>query len=230
LDLPSGWTIALTTLGDPQRAENYLALFTCLYSGSLVLAAVLASKIIAIGHLVVPAGVLAYSVTFLITDVISEIWGKQRAQSVVIGGFVTLVAVFVLTGVSILWPPASFWPHQQAYETILGSSARIMIASLIAYLFSQYHDVWAFHFWRRVTGERYLWLRNNASTVVSQLLDSLVFITIAFYGVMPIVPLILGQWVVKVGVALLDTPLVYLLVYLVKRRMPQAELGQGLET
>jgi uncharacterized integral membrane protein (TIGR00697 family) len=220
----------LTTLSDRQRAENYLALLACLYSGSLVLAAVLASKIIAIGRLVVPAGVLAYSVTFLITDVISEVWGKQRAQTVVIGGFITLVLVFVLTGISILWPPASFWPHQQAYETILGSSARIMIASLTAYLFSQYHDVWAFHFCKRLTAERYLWLRNNASTIASQLLDSVVFITIAFYGVVPLAPLILGQWVVKVGVAVLDTPLVYLLVYLVRRRLLSAKLGPSFET
>ncbi len=220
----------MTTPRNQQRAGNYLALLACVYSGSLVLAAVLASKIIAVGGLVVPAGVLAYSLTFLITDVISEIWGKERAQTVVVGGFITLVLVFVLTGISIIWPPASFWPHQQAYETILGSSARIMVASLTAYLFSQYHDVWAFHFWRRVTTERFLWLRNNASTIVSQLLDSVVFIAIAFYGVMPLVPLILGQWVVKVGVAVLDTPLVYLLVYLVRRRLQPVELGPKFET
>jgi uncharacterized integral membrane protein (TIGR00697 family) len=212
-------------LNNLRRGENYLALLACIYSGSLVLAAVMASKIIAVGRLVVPAGVLAYCLTFLITDVISEIWGKERAQTVVMGGFITLVLVFLLTGVSILWPPASFWPHQKAYETILGSSARIMVASLTAYLFSQYHDVWAFHFWKRVTSDRFLWLRNNASTIVSQLLDSVVFITIAFYGSMPLVPLILGQWVVKVGIAALDTPFVYLLVYLVRRRLPTVKLG-----
>ena len=217
-------------LNNRQRAENYLALLACVYSGSLVLAAILASKIIAIGPLVVPAGVLAYSLTFLITDVISEIWGKERAQTVVMGGFITLVLVFFLTGISILWPPASFWPHQQEYETILGSSARIMIASLTAYLFSQYHDVWAFHFLRRVTSERFLWLRNNASTIFSQLLDSVVFIAIAFYGVMPLMPLVWGQWVVKVGIAVLDTPLVYLLVYLLRRRLPPVKLSQSFET
>ena len=217
-------------LNNIRRGENYLALLACIYSGSLVLAAVMASKIIAVGRLVVPAGVLAYCLTFLITDVISEIWGKERAQTVVMGGFITLVLVFVLTGISILWPPASFWPHQKAYETILGTSARIMVASLTAYLFSQYHDVWAFHFWKRVTRDRFLWLRNNASTIVSQLLDSVVFITIAFYGSMPLVPLILGQWVVKVGIAVLDTPFVSLLVYLVRRRLPTVNLGPSFET
>ena len=145
------------------------------------------------------------------------------------GGFITLVLSFLLTSASIVWPPASFWPHQQAYQTILGSSARIMVASLTAYLFSQYHDVWAFHFWKRVTTERFLWLRNNASTIVSQLLDSVVFITIAFYGSLPVIPLIFGQWVIKVGIALLDTPLVYLLVYVVRRRLPSTKLGPTFE-
>ena len=215
---------------DLQRGQNYLALLACIYAGSLVLAAVMASKIITIGRLVVPAGVFAYCFTFLITDVISEIWGKQQAQTVVMGGFITLVLVFVLTALSIIWPPASFWPHQQAYDTILGSSARIMVASLAAYLFSQYHDVWAFHFWRRVTNERFLWLRNNASTIISQLLDSVVFITIAFYGSMPVTELILGQWIVKVGIAVLDTPLVYLFVYVVRRKLPSLKLGPSFET
>ena len=145
-------------------------------------------------------------------------------------GFITLMLVFVLTTLSIIWPPASFWPHQQAYETILGGSARLMVASLAAYLFSQYHDVWAFHFWRRVTNERFLWLRNNASTIISQLLDSVVFITIAFYGSMPVTELILGQWIVKVGIAVLDTPLVYLFVYVVRRRLPSLKLGPSFET
>ena len=215
---------------DWQRGMSYLALLACIYAGSLVLAAVMASKIIRVGPIVVPAGVLAYCLTFLITDVISEIWGKEQAQTVVMGGFITLVLVFALTTASIVWPPASFWPHQQAYQTILGSSARIMVASLTAYLFSQYHDVWAFHFWKRVTSERFLWLRNNASTIVSQLLDSVVFITIAFYGSMPVMPLIVGQWVFKVGIALLDTPLVYFLVYAVRRRLPSTILGPTSKT
>jgi uncharacterized integral membrane protein (TIGR00697 family) len=213
-----------------RRAENSLVLLASIYAGSLVLAAILASKIIRAGPLVVPAGVLAYSLTFIVTDVISEVWGKEKAKSVVLGGFIALILAFVLTNISILWPSAPFWPHQQAFKTILSSSSRIMVASLTAYLLSQYHDVWAFHFWKKVTTDRFLWLRNNASTVISQLLDSVVFITIAFYGVVPLGSLILGQWVAKVGIALLDTPLVYLVVYLVRRQLSPGDLGPRLET
>ena len=83
---------------------------------------------------------------------------------------------------------------------------------------SQYHDVWAFNFWRRITKEKHLWLRNNASTLVSQAIDTFLFIFLAFYGVVPVIPLILGQYFVKLCIALLDTPVVYLFVHLIKKK------------
>ena len=190
---------------------------TCLFAGSLVISAVMAAKVIRIGGLVAPSGVLAYCVCFWVSDVISEIWGKKTAKAVVAGGFITLLGAIVLVRISIWWPAASFWPHQEAYRTVLASTSRIMVASLAAYLVSQYHDVWAFHFWRRKTDGRHLWLRNCASTIVSQLLDTVVFITLAFAGNLPVMPLILGQWVIKVAVALLDTPFVYLAVGMLKK-------------
>jgi uncharacterized integral membrane protein (TIGR00697 family) len=185
--------------------------------------------VVVVGGLFVPAGVFAYCATFWATDVISEIWGKARANSVVLAGFLTLVAALVLTQISIWWPPAPFWGHQEAYRAILGSTSRIMVASLTAYLVSQYHDVWSFHFWRSVTDGRHLWLRNCASTIVSQLIDTVVFITLAFAGVLPILPLILGQWVVKIAVALLDTPFVYIAVGALRRRSAKGEEPGPLE-
>ncbi len=187
------------------------------FVGSITIASVLASKIISVFGLFVPAGVLAYSLTFVCTDVIGEIWGRQRANRTVLGGFVALVAVLALVQIGLLWPEAPFWPHEEAFETILQSTSRIIVASFTAYLVSQYHDVWAFHFWKGVTGGRHLWLRNNLSTAVSQFLDSTVFITIAFYGTMPVLPLIIGQWIIKFVIAALDTPVVYLVVWLLRR-------------
>ncbi len=190
-----------------------LLILTAIFSGNLVISAVLASKIIQLWFIAVPAGVLAYSVSFIVTDVVSEVYGKKEANDVVFAGFITLIIIFLLIFISIKWPPASFWHNQKSFETILGQTARIIIASLLAYLVSQYHDVWAFHFWKKITKGRHLWLRNCASTIVSQLIDSIIFITIAFYGIMPIFPIIMGQWIVKVTIALLDTPLVYAIVY-----------------
>jgi hypothetical protein len=140
----------------------------------------------------------------------------------VLAGFITLVLSLLIIQSSIWWPSAPFWPHQEAYRTVLGSTSRIILASLTAYLVSQYHDVWDFHFWRKLTSGRHLWLRNCASTVVSQLLDTVIFITLAFAGDLPVLPLILGQWIVKVAVALLDTPFVYLAVFWLRRREAEA--------
>ncbi len=200
-----------------ESRQKALILLIAVFVGSLAIASVLASKILMIGGLVFPAGVLAYSVTFLITDVISEVWGKEKAKQVVFSGFIVLLFVLLLIKLSMMLPAASFWENDKAYTTLLGSTMRIIIASFIAYLVSQFHDVWAFHFWRRKTKGKHLWLRNNASTLVSQLLDTVIFISIAFYGTMPILGLIKGQYLVKVLIAVLDTPIVYAIVKLIPK-------------
>jgi uncharacterized integral membrane protein (TIGR00697 family) len=197
--------------------DRAFTLLVSIFVGSLVISSVLASKIITVFGLFVPAGVLAYCFTFVVTDVISEIWGKERASRVVFSGFITLLVTFLLIRLALSWDAAPFWREQRAFSTVLGSTSRIIIASFIAYLASQYHDVWAFHIWRTWTEERHLWLRNTASTVVSQFIDTLIFITIAFYGTMPVFPLIKGQYFIKVIIALLDTPFVYLVVMLIRK-------------
>lgn len=195
--------------------------FCSIFIGALVISEVLASKIVALGDIYVPAGVLAYAITFTITDTIEEVWGKKYAQYVILAGLLTLGIVLLLIYLAIILPAAPFWKEEDAFLRILGmkqGAIRITIASIIAYLVSQYHDVWAFNFWKKVTHERHLWLRNNASTLVSQAIDTSLFITIAFYGVVPILPLILGQYFIKVCIALLDTPLVYVLVHFIRRK------------
>lgn len=190
-----------------------LAILVSLFSGSLVLAAILATKIITVAGLTVPAGVLAYALTFICTDVIGEIWGKQRAREVVGAGFLTLIGAFGLIQVALHWPPAGFWQGQEAFAAVLSTTPRIILGSLTAYLVSQLIDVWIFHACKRLTKGRHLWLRNNLSTALSQLLDTLIFISIAFWGLMPLLPLIVGQWVVKLAIAAVDTGVVYLLVW-----------------
>lgn len=207
---------------DTEISTTYIYLLS-IFIASLTIASVLASKIIQIFGLYVPAGVLAYAITFVCTDVISEIWGKRRARATVLGGFIALIVVLILIQLGLNWPRAPFWNQEAAFQSILGSTTRIIVASLAAYLVSQFHDVWAFHFWKKMTKDRHLWLRNNLSTAVSQLIDSILFISIAFYGSMPILPLIIGQWVIKLTIAALDTPVVYLVVWLLKIRMADSE-------
>ncbi|MEE9201884.1 MAG: queuosine precursor transporter, partial [Dehalococcoidia bacterium] len=166
--------------------EGKLILLSSLFVGALLVANFIAVKLVSVGPFLVPAGVIAYPLTFLLTDTIAEVYGKGTARRVVWAGFgVNLIAVAMVM-VALRLPPAPFYEGEAAFRATLGMVPRIVLASLVAYLVSQHHDVLAFHFWRRRTRGRYLWFRNNASTIVSQLLDTVLFITIAFAGTMPL--------------------------------------------
>lgn len=208
----SGWAEA-----PPDLAFTILA---GIFVGGLVIAAVLAAKLVAVGPLSVPAGVLAYALTFACTDIIAERYGRARAHQVVLAGLVALIVCFALIQLALLWPAAAIPQDVPAFESVLSSSARIIVASLLAYVISQNADVYIFARLRRATGGRHLWLRNNVSTMLAQLLDSAIFITIAFLGAFPILPVIFGQWLVKLAIAAVDTPVVYLAVALLRRPQP----------
>jgi len=199
-----------------------LVVLAALFTTCLLVANIIAVKLVAIGGWVVPAGIIAYPLTFLFTDVIAELYGRRTASRVVWIGFgANLLMVALVLGGGLL-PPAPFWPDQPAYESILGMLPRIVLASMVAYLISQHHDVFAFHFWRQKTKARFLWLRNNASTMVSQALDTGLFIPIAFWGLVSteiLLNMLLTQYVIKLVIAACDTPLCYLLVALLKDKL-----------
>lgn len=199
------------------------------FVGGLIIAAPLAVKMIDFGFAPVTAGVLAYSVTFIVTDILAEVYGKQAAQKVVNAGFVALIVVLGLVQVSIHWAPASFWEGEEAFMGVMNSSSRIMIASVIAYMISQSFDVWFFHKLKASTSGRFLWLRNNGSTIVSQAIDTFVWTGIALYGVLELPELwqiFYGEWGAKVAIAFLDTPLVYLGVFLLRRNEAVGEAAE----
>jgi hypothetical protein len=194
----------------------------------LIISNITAAKIVAF-HLpgvewqfFVPAAVFAYALTFFATDAYGELYGKRAAQRLVIVGFGMNVVMVGLIYIAIKLPAAPFYQLDKAFSQILGAAPRIVLASMVAYLISQNHDVWAFHMWRKLTKGRHLWFRNTASTTVSQAIDTIIFITIAFYGTMPLDSLLVmigSQYVVKLLVALGDTPLVYAVVGLTKKRI-----------
>lgn len=203
-------------LAERYGVEIAIGIFTAL----IVIANVISSKIIFVGeigsvNLIGPAGVIVYASTFLITDIIGEIYGKEYSKKAVITGFFANIIAVVAILIAINWTPAPFLSNEflNSFNKILGFAPRIVLASMIAYLISQTHDVYAFHFWKRKTKGKHLWLRNNASTIVSQAIDTAVFITIAFYGLVAnevLLSMIFGQYVLKVFIALFDTPFIYI--------------------
>lgn len=195
-----------------RKTEKNLSLLNCLFVVSLIVANVVASKIVSFWGLVVPAAIVAYPVTFLITDVIGEIWGKEEANRTVKIGFVCQLFSLLLIGLAILLPVAPFANNQVEFKSILGQSFRCVTASLVAYLCSQSWDVYVFHKLKNINGEKHKWIRNNLSTMTSQIIDTAIFITIAFIGSVPnIFTMIISQYVIKVVYALLDTPFFYIL-------------------
>ncbi len=194
-------------------------LLAALFAGTLAISSVLAVKIVQIGGLFAPAGVLAFSFTFACTDIASEVYGRKVATRLVLVGMVVLVVVGLLSLLAVLWPAAPIWQDQEAFVAIIGRSPRIIIASLGAYLVSQNLDIFIFERLKRVESTRFLWLRNNVSTAISQLVDTNLFIVLAFYGSgFPLWPLIFGQWMLKLVIAVLDTPFVYLGVWFYRRK------------
>ena len=116
---------------------------------------------------------------------IEEVHGKEKAQHLILAGFISLLALLALVFVSIILPPASRYDFNAEYQLIFSSSARIILASMTAFVIAQTHDIWAFNFWKQKTEGKFLWLRNNASTIVSQFIDTTLFMFIAFYHMTP---------------------------------------------
>lgn len=181
---------------------------------------IVASKIANLGFTYATVAILIYPLTFIFADTIAEVWGKEIARRTVWTGLTVNFVVSLLIAFVVFFPPAPFYAHQQEFQLILGGLPRIVAASLIAYTISQNLDVWMFLTLRKKTKGRYLWLRNNASTMSSQLIDTTIFTFVAFTGVMTvenIIQIILTEYAIKVTLSIFGTPLTYGLVAWARR-------------
>jgi uncharacterized integral membrane protein (TIGR00697 family) len=212
------------------RSTRAYIILAALFTGSIVAANLIGTKVIPffrIGEFQFTGsvGIFLFPLSFLITDIVAEIYGAKATRAMVTGTLVVLVVILGVTTLATVLPPAErFAALNDAYLTVFRSTLRLLIASIVAFTISQYHDVWAFDFWKRRTQGRFLWLRNNMSTIVSQGIDTVIFMLIAFWGVTERFTLgyVLGAMVppyylIKILAAFLDTPLVYLGVGLLKR-------------
>lgn len=174
-----------------------------------IIANTTAAKQVMVAGIVVPAAVFIYALTFTLIDLVNERFGKQGARYVVYTAFLANVLLATYTQFAIWLPPAPFYQGQEAFASVLGSTPRIVVASLMAYLVASLVDTEIFAWWREHVGG-YRWLRVLVSNAISTLVDSAVFITLAFAGVFPLLPLIRGQYIVKMAVTLVSIPLIYL--------------------
>lgn len=239
--------------GFPKREYPFLVLSALFLSCLAALNIIGISKLIQIGPLTVAVGILPYPITFLCTDLISEIYGHKRANALVwLGLLVNVFILFVLFLAETLpEAPLAQQPPWQSLSlakpiTLADGSVRensvtviailyacttsSVVASMLAYLVAQFTDVSLFHFFKRLTKGKHLWLRNNASTLLSQWIDTLIVILITFYGRLPmetIITVFISSYLFKVVAAALDTPLFYLGVYSFQRWFQDQELDQN---
>jgi uncharacterized integral membrane protein (TIGR00697 family) len=218
------------------QADFLYLLLAALFIASLVVTNLIANKFVTVDlgfkQFVISAGMLPYPFTFLITDILSEIYGKKKTTNVVITGF--FASVFVL---GVLWLgsifPAIELSHvdDATYNTVFANSYRVVFSSMAAYLIAQFADVRLYHFWKNLTKGKHLWLRNNGSTVISQFLDTVMVVGVLFVGKMTLpemTALVKDGWLYKVLFALCDTPLMYISVYYLRKKFnlkPNQELS-----
>ena len=173
-------------------------------------------------------GIIAYPVTFLVTDLISELYGQKRANQVVVSGFfasvfTTLLVLVSVNASAVKWSPID----DMTFTKVFGLTGPAFFASMVAYLTAQLIDVRIFHFWKRLTKGKHLWLRNNASTIFSQLVDtSVILVILCLAGVIEwerFYALWMMGWLFKVLVALIDTPIIYGIIYLLKGKIDIAK-------
>jgi uncharacterized integral membrane protein (TIGR00697 family) len=202
----------------PPVFPKALLAFALFYGGMVVLAGVLGTKITAIGPLNVESGIFAFLTLVVTSSAIAELYGRRTANWLVLVGFVPLIASMILIQIVIHLPPAPFWQQQAMFATLLGQGSRLMLAGLISYGASQILNVAIFSRLRGQEGARLLWFRALVASVCSQLIDTVLFITIAFYGVIPIMDLMPGQALAKMVLSVvLVPPLIYLFVGLGRR-------------
>lgn len=213
------------------RDQFYLVL-SGIFIASLVTCNLIANKFVSVDLgfkvFIVSAGILPYPLTFLVTDLISELYGQRKANLVVFSGFVASVFVLIF-----LWLGSQFSAISGSivdditYDSVFQNAWRLIAASMVAYLFAQFVDVRIFHFWKRLTKGKHLWLRNNGSTIASQLIDTSLVVCILFVGVWEldqIYSAILDGWLFKMLMAFIDTPIIYGVIHLLKGKIDIAEL------
>ena len=165
-----------------------------------------------------------YASIFLATDIITEHWGRKEGHLSVWKGFLAVVFMVVTGNLLRMLVPIESTAVTQSFDILFGFVPRITIASLFAYIIAQNFDIWLYHFIRKKTNGKFLWLRNNGSTLLSQFLDSFLFFGIAFYGLVPSVwSLILTGYFAKLIVALFDTPFLYLSYKILNKPIQNSE-------
>ena len=199
----------------------WLAIIAALFVTALVTANIIAVKPTVVFGLLLPAAIVIFPVSYILGDVLTEVYGYRQARRVIWLGFLCNLLAVGAIWLGGLLPAAGFWDGQDAYARILGQTPRILLASFAAYLVGEFANAYVLARMKIAMSGRHLWARTIGSTLVGQGLDSAIFITVAFAGVWPaeaLLAAIVTQWLVKSAYEAVATPGTYAAVYFLKRR------------
>jgi uncharacterized integral membrane protein (TIGR00697 family) len=205
---------------DQMKHFKYLDIITALFVATLLISNIVSSKITVLGPLTLDSGTILFPLCYIFGDVLTEVYGYSRSRRVIwIGLSMNLLMAVILMIVGVL-PSAPSWHNQQSYNDILGLTARIVAASIIAFFVGEFSNSFVLSKMKLFTNGKHLWTRTIGSTLVGEFFDTLLFILIAFTGVMPtpvLIALLVSNYVFKCGVEILFTPITYAVVTFLKR-------------
>jgi uncharacterized integral membrane protein (TIGR00697 family) len=201
--------------------STWFVFIVAIFITCLITANIAAVKLVEVFGFVLPAGVIIFPISYIFGDILTEVYGYRQARQVIWLGFFCNFIVVAAIWIGQVLPPAPFWDGQKAYERILGYTPRLLGASFLAYLVGEFANSMVLAKMKIATKGRWLWTRTIGSTLVGEGLDSMVFMTLAFVGTIPLGTLslaILTQWLIKSAYEAAVTPLTYIVVRFLKRR------------
>ncbi len=204
-----------------QKSYKYLTLITVSFVSVLLISNIASTKIVDLKWFVFDAGTLLFPLSYIFGDILTEVYGYKQSRKVVWMGFamaLLMSVVFIIVG---KLPPASDWGNQAAYDAILGLTPRIVFASLIAFFVGEFSNSYILAKLKILTKGKWLWMRTIGSTIIGELLDTTLFIIIAFYGVLPsslLLTLIVSNYLFKAGLEIIFTPITYKVVNFLKKK------------
>jgi uncharacterized integral membrane protein (TIGR00697 family) len=201
------------------NVSHRFLIISVVYVTALITANIIAVKVIGFGSLVMPAAIIVFPLSYIFSDILTEVYGYRWARRIIWLGFACNLIFIVFAYLGQLLPAASFWVDQQAYESILGYTPRLLLASISGYLFGEFVNSFIMAKMKMATNGRWLWMRTIGSTIFGQGLDTAIFIVIAYIGTASFVPMmILWHWLIKVGIEALATPVTYKTVNYLKKK------------
>ena len=201
------------------NVSHRFVIIAAIFVTCLITANIIAIKVISFGPLILPAAIIVFPLSYIFGDILTEVYGYRQARKVIWLGFFCNLIFVIFVWVGQVLPPAPFWKWQEAYETILGYTPRLLGASFCGYLVGEFTNSFVLAKMKILTRGRWLWTRTIGSTIVGEGLDTLIFITLAYIGTPSFVLImILYHWLVKTGIEASATPFTYAVVNFLKKK------------